>query len=114
MIRCRVPTGTAPACAGTDVAATATARVRVLEARFHPASKSGKQTVVVGRVVCDGPRTTIQRIEISPSAVKPFDSSRLHEKLEFLVMSVAGDPARGLLQLRSGFWSFVETSSRGG
>jgi hypothetical protein len=68
--------------------------------------------VVVGRVRCDGRRASIERVDVAPSAVKPFDSTRLHEKLEFIVMSVVGDPARGLLELRSGFWSFVETAGR--
>jgi hypothetical protein len=97
-----------------NVALRSGVRVRVLEARFHPASKSGREFVIVGRVRCEGRRTSIERFEISPTAVKPFDSSRLHEKLEFLVMSVVGDPARGLLELRSGFWSFVETSAQAG
>jgi hypothetical protein len=84
--------------------------VRKLEARFHPSSKSSETFVVVGRVVCDQQRATIEPAEIPPSAVKPFDSARLRDKLEFLVMSVAGDPCRSLLALRSGFWSFVEVS----
>jgi len=93
-----------------DVAAVNYSRVRVLQARFHPATKSGPTSVVVGRVICDGTRATVEHVEVSPAAVKPFDSTRLHEKLEFLVMSMAGDPARGLLQLPSSYWSFVETS----
>lgn len=68
---------------------------------------------MVGRVICDGSRATIERIDVSPAAVKPFDATRLHDKLEFLVMSVVGDAARGLLQLSSGYWSFVETSDAG-
>jgi hypothetical protein len=68
--------------------------------------------VVVGRVLCEGRRASIERVDVAASAVKPFDSARLHEKLEFIVMSVVGDPARGLLELRSGFWSFVETTAR--
>ena len=71
-------------------------------------------SVVVGRVRCDGSRATIERVNVAPSAVKPFDAGRLHEKLEFIVMSVVGDPARGLLELRSGFWSFVETAAPAG
>jgi len=84
--------------------------VRILQARFHPATKSGPTFVVVGRVICDGNRATVERVEISSAAVKPFDSTRLHEKLEFLVMSMVGDTARSLLQLPTGYWSFVETS----
>ena len=68
----------------------------------------------MGRILCDDGRATIERVAVAPSAVKPFDARRLHEKLEFIVMSVVGDPARGLLQLRSGFWSFVETPAPAG
>ena len=70
--------------------------------------------VVVGRVLCDGVRATIERVDVAAAKVRPFDAGRLYQKLEFLVMSMAGDPARGLLQLRSGFWSFVETSAPAG
>ena len=87
--------------------------MRRLEARFHPSSKSSDAFVVVGRIVCDQQRATIEAAGIPPGAVKPFDSARLHEKLEFLVMSVAGDPCRSLLALRSGFWSFVEIPGPG-
>jgi hypothetical protein len=87
--------------------------VRRLEARFHPSSKSRGGFVVVGRVVCSQQRATIEPAEIPPNTVRPFDSARLHQKLEFLVMSVAGDPCRSLLALRSGFWSFVEVPSGG-
>lgn len=85
--------------------------VRILEARFHPASKEGQGFAIVGRVICDQNRASIERAEVPPGSVKPFDSNRLHEKLEFLVTSLAGDPFRGLLALRSGFWSFVEVPS---
>lgn len=67
---------------------------------------------MVGRVVFDENRASIERAEISPAAVRPFDSERLHGKLEFLVTSVVGDRVRALLALQSGFWSFVETSDR--
>jgi hypothetical protein len=82
--------------------------VRILEARFHPSSKTGRSVVSVGRVVCDGDRARIVTASVSPTAVRPFDASRLREKLEFLVMSFPRDVCAGLLQLRSEFWSFVE------
>jgi hypothetical protein len=114
MIRCRRRAGNADTCEGTDVAAGTGVRVRVLEARFHPTSRSNPAFVVVGRVLCDGARATIERADVPAAKVRPFDALRLYEKLEFLVMSMIGDPARGLLQLRSGFWSFVETSDPAG
>ena len=54
----------------------------------------------------------IQQLYVAAAKVKPFDAARLHEKLEFFVMSTASDPARGLLELRSEFWSFVEMSAQ--
>ena len=111
----KVSTSREPACrflAGHE-SCVGRRRVRKLEARFHPSSKSSDAFVVVGRVVCTQHRATIELAEIPPSAVKPFDSVRLRDKLEFLVMSVAGDPCRSLLALRSGFWSFVELSASG-
>jgi hypothetical protein len=81
--------------------------VHILEARFHPDGKSRSGFVVVGRVICEGERASIERTDVAPHAVKPFDASHLHEKLEFIVMTAVGDPYRGLQELRSGFWSFV-------
>ena len=82
--------------------------MRLLEARFHPKTKARRTFVIVGRVRCDGGGVSIERADVPSDAVKPFDSSRLHEKLEFLVDSVVGDRARALLELQSGFWSFVD------
>lgn len=69
---------------------------------------------MVGRVVLDENRASIERAEVPRTAVRPFDSDRLHEKLEFLVASALGDRARALLGLQSGYWSFVEASDSGG
>ena len=88
--------------------------VRILEARFHPSSKSGRAFVSVGRVLCEGDRTRIEPVEVPPLAVRPFDARRLQEKLEFLVMSFARDTFQSLLGLRSEFWSFVEIPIDGG
>jgi hypothetical protein len=85
--------------------------MRVLEARFHPSSKSGRNIVSVGRVICTAGRVTIESVEVPPAAVRPFDASRLREKLAFLVTSFAQDTCVGLLQLRSEFWSFVEVEA---
>jgi len=82
--------------------------MRLLEVRFHPETKSRRTFVIVGRVRCDPSGASIERADVPPDAVKPFDSRRLLEKLEFLVASVVGDRARALLELQSGFWSFVE------
>jgi hypothetical protein len=87
--------------------------VRILEARFHPGSKSAGGFVVIGRVFCDQRPITIERIAIAPGTAAPFDPPRLYDKLEFLVLSVARDPCRELLGLRSGFWSFVQLPSAG-
>lgn len=63
---------------------------------------------MVGRVICDQKRASIVRVDVAPHSVKPFDATKLHEKLDFLVMASVGDPFRALQELRSGFWSFVE------
>jgi hypothetical protein len=97
---------------GTDLACLRT--VRVLEARFHPHSKSAQTVVTVGRVICDEGGVTVERAPIAPRAVQPFDGVRLHGQLEFLVKSVVGDPVHALLAMRSGFWSFVELPTRPG
>jgi hypothetical protein len=84
-----------------------------LEARFHPRSRSHDGFVVVGHVVCSERGAKIELANIPASSAKPFDSTKLHDKLEFLVMSTAGEPCRSLLSLRSGYWSFVELPGSG-
>jgi hypothetical protein len=88
-------------------------RVRRLQARFHPRTRSGTEFVVVGHVVCDERGTRIEPASIPPTATKPFDSGRLHEKLQFLLLSVGSNPCRSLLTFRSGYWSFVELPEHG-
>ncbi len=66
--------------------------------------------MVVGHVVCDERGVRIEPASIPASATKPFDSGRLHDKLEFLVLSAANFPCRSLLTFQSGYWSFVELS----
>ena len=56
---------------------------------------------------------SIERVEVPRAAVRPFDSERLHEKLEFLVNSMVRDRARSLLALQSAFWSFVDAQDVG-
>jgi hypothetical protein len=82
--------------------------VRILEARFHPSSKSVGGFVNVARVLCSGAGVKIEPVEFSPTAVHPFDARRLQDKLDFLVTSFPREACAGLLQLRSEFWSFVE------
>jgi hypothetical protein len=86
--------------------------VRILEARFHPASKAGQGFVIVGMVVCDQHGATVESAAFRANSVKPFDSTRLLQKLEFLVASAIGDPFRSLSSLRSEYWSFVEARTR--
>lgn len=88
-------------------------RVRILEARFHPGSKSEPRTVVVGRVLCDGRTARIDPVPFRLEKVKPFERTNLLDKLEFLVGSTVGDTFHALIALRSGFWSFVEVPGRG-
>jgi hypothetical protein len=86
--------------------------MRLLEARFHPSSKSGRTVVTVGRVICGEAGVTVERVPIPAGSVEPFDGARLHGQLDFLVKSTVGDPVRSLLEIRSGFWSFVEIPTR--
>ena len=90
--------------------------VRILEARFYPASKDAQAFVTVGRVRCDQRQITIEPAEIRLKPIKRFDPSTLRAKLEALVsrVSASGEPVDSLLELRSHFWSFVETPGRGG
>lgn len=87
-------------------------RVRVLEARFHPGSKSEPRTVVVGRVLCDGRTARIEPVPFGLEKVRPFQPTNLLNKLEFLVGSTVGDTFHALVAVRSGFWSFVEVPGR--
>jgi hypothetical protein len=86
--------------------------VRVLEAKFHPGSKTGQTSVVVGRILCDGPRAVIEPAPISAAAVAPFERASVYDKLESLVGSAVGDTFYALLALRSGYWSFAEAPGR--
>ena len=61
-----------------DVAVGPGIRVRVLEARFHPSTRSGSVFVVVGRVLCDGVSATIERVDVAAAKVRPFDAGRLY------------------------------------
>ena len=83
--------------------------MHVLEARFHPLSKSGPSFVTMGRVLCKERGASLEKVQVPPGALKPFDPERLYSQLNWLVGS-ATDPARDLLQARSKFWSFVEIS----
>lgn len=84
----------------------------VLEARFYPRSKTDPSFVVVGRVVCDGGRTSIVPVDFSARAVRPFDADGLHSKLRFLVACAGVEPYVELMQMRSDFWVFVDAGPR--
>jgi hypothetical protein len=86
--------------------------MRILEARFHPDSKSGGGSIVVGRVHCEGRVGKIETYPLRPEAVTPFEPTALFDKLEFLVGSAVGDTFHALLRLKSGFWSFEEVPPR--
>jgi len=87
-------------------------RVRIIEARFHPGSKSAPKTVVVGRVLCDGRTARIEHLPVRPESIKPFDPTALIDKLEFIVAAAAGNVFDALVTVRSGFWSFAEVQGR--
>lgn len=83
--------------------------MHVLEARFHPLSRSDRAFVTMGRVLCKEDGASVEKIQVASKDVRPFDPDRLYSQLNWLVIS-AIDPARDLLQARSEFWSFVEVS----
>ena len=87
--------------------------MRVLEARFYPGSKSAQVSVVVGRLLCDGPRAIIEPTPFSSAAVAPFDPVSVLDKLEYMIGSVVGDRFNALIAHRSKFWAFVEAAERG-
>jgi hypothetical protein len=87
--------------------------MRILEARFHPDSKSGPSSIPVGRVFCDGPVARIQPLRIRPEMVAPFETPALFDRLEALVGAAVGDTFHALVRLESGSWSFVEVQARG-
>jgi hypothetical protein len=79
----------------------------VLEARFYPRSKADPSFVVVGRVICEGTRTSIIPADLTARMVRPFDAGGLQSKLQFLVACASADPFRELTLMRSDFWAFV-------
>jgi hypothetical protein len=82
----------------------------VLEARFHPRSKTGGGAVVIGRVrVLEG-RVSVEASPPRAESVRPFDAAGLIAKLRFLVESAGADVSRHLLSLRSDYWSFTEVN----
>jgi hypothetical protein len=87
--------------------------VRVLEARFHPDSKSRQHAVVVGRVLCEGRTARIEPVSFPPEMVKPFEPIKLLDELEFVVGSAVGDTFHALVALRGDSWSFVEVPGVG-
>ena len=87
--------------------------MHVLEARFHPWSKSSPTFVPMGRILCKDDGASVEKLAVTAGAVRPFDRDRLYSQLNWLVVS-AIDPARDLLQARSKFWSFVELSPSDG
>ena len=85
--------------------------MRILEARFHPRSKSTPSYVVVGRVVCHGARASLELETVRSHSLEPFDWEGLLKKLECLIEAAHPDPAKGLLGLKSEFWSFAEVGA---
>lgn len=83
--------------------------MQVLIAKFHPTSKAGHGAFTVGAVFFEKGRVHVEPLDLR--TVRPFDSGRLVEKLNFLVESAGEDPDR-LRALRSQFWSFEEARAK--
>jgi hypothetical protein len=75
--------------------------MRVLQAFFHPASRSRPgPSIAIAHVYCEGGRASVQPVQSA------FEHSAPVEKLRFLVAEAGADPYQALLSLRSEYWSF--------
>jgi len=79
--------------------------MRMLEARFHPRQKDQPEFIVVGRLVWSNAEPS-ERPIFQPSNASLPDATVI--KLRYLLAVTAPDCFRGLMTLRSQFWSFVE------
>lgn len=76
--------------------------------QFHPYRKGSRGPAIpVARVVCDGPRATVEVLDVHARDIDPFDPAGLAQKLQFLVENAGPRPFEELTMLRSDFWSFV-------
>jgi hypothetical protein len=82
--------------------------VRVLEARFHPRKRSGREFVVVGHVYCKGRQA---KVLPAPSRTMRPMTEPMMEKLRYLVRESGPEPFEWLCRLASDFWSFVEVET---
>ena len=78
--------------------------MRTLEARFHPTGEA-RSFLVVGRVLCDGPRFSVQIEEHLPS---PLPRRAVLSNLKYIAAMSVPRPFDFLRALDNRFWSFVE------
>jgi hypothetical protein len=81
--------------------------VKALEARFHPAGEA-RRFVVVGHVLCDGPRFIVLVEEHLPSAL-PRGS--VLSNLRYIAAMSVPRPFEFLRAIDNRFWSFVEVDN---
>lgn len=75
--------------------------MRVLQAFFHPASRSRPgPSIMIAHIYCEGAQASVHAVQSA------FEHSAPIEKLRFLVAEAGADPFRGLMSLRSDYWSF--------
>jgi hypothetical protein len=78
------------------------ARVRVLEARFHPRKRPAGEFYVVGHVYCWG-----RNAKVLPAPARAVDGAMMN-KLRYIVRLSGEQPYEWLSELASEFWSFVD------
>jgi hypothetical protein len=80
---------------------------RVLEARFHPAGRSGPFEIV-GKIVCHGPWAVL---EVAPDfenrVPAPCSSATIITNLQYLTIMSRPRPFENLRTLENGYWSFT-------
>jgi hypothetical protein len=82
-------------------------RIRILEARFHPAGRAGAFEIV-GKIVCRGPWALL---EVAPDFQNRVSASSpratILTNLRYLTIMSRPRPFETLRTLENGFWSFV-------
>ncbi len=80
--------------------------MKALEARYHPTGEA-HSFVVVGHVLCDGPRFIVQ---VDEHLSSPLPRPSVLSNLKYIAAMSAPHPFEFLRAIDNRFWSFVEVS----
>lgn len=81
----------------------------MLEARFHPEKRGGREFVVVAHLVWAGsPDGQLPIVQPFASSLPDLSPATMLSKLRYLVSITSPESFQGLQTLRSQYWSFVE------